>query len=248
MGLVDTEAIILRTYNLADADKIVVCLTRKAGVVRGVAKGARRLKSRFGAGLEPFTLVALSYFEKEGRELATLQQAEIISSYFSLGGDVELISSLAYMAELVIEFSPPHEPNEKLFRMMLACLEAVARTPGALNRMVRYFEFWLLKLSGFRPDVGRCSECGEGLRDSGLVGMDASGRLQCHSCSKDAGASLSAEAYRQLMYMRRLSPEAFAGSAVENGAETDRELASFTSLVIRRVLERELRAVVLPLP
>ena len=79
MGLVETEAIILRTYNLAEADKIVICLTRKAGVVRGVARGSRRLKSRFGAGLEPVTLVSLSYHEKERSELVALRQAEIIS-------------------------------------------------------------------------------------------------------------------------------------------------------------------------
>ncbi|MBD0370802.1 MAG: DNA repair protein RecO, partial [Pyrinomonadaceae bacterium] len=84
MGLVETEAIVLRSYNLAEADKIVVCLTRSTGVVRAVAHGARRLKSRFGAGLEPFTFVQMSYHEKEGRELVTLRQLEIARSYFSL--------------------------------------------------------------------------------------------------------------------------------------------------------------------
>ena len=63
MGHVDSEAIVLRTYDLAEADKIVVCLTREAGVVRAVARGARRLKSRFGGGLEPFTLIRLSYYD-----------------------------------------------------------------------------------------------------------------------------------------------------------------------------------------
>ena len=60
MGLIEAEGIVLRSYNLAEADKIVVCLTRHAGVVRTVARGARRLKSRFGAGLEPFTIIALT--------------------------------------------------------------------------------------------------------------------------------------------------------------------------------------------
>ena len=54
MSLIETESIILRSYNLAEADKIVVLLTRDHGVVRGVAKGAKRLKSKFGSGLEPF--------------------------------------------------------------------------------------------------------------------------------------------------------------------------------------------------
>ncbi|MBD0373986.1 MAG: DNA repair protein RecO, partial [Pyrinomonadaceae bacterium] len=116
MGLVETEAIVLRVYPLAEADKIVVCLTRSAGVVRAVAKGARRLKSRFGAGLEPFTLLSLSYFEKENRELVTLRQTDIQRSYFKLSQRAETVAALAYLSELVLEFAPPHEPNEKLFR------------------------------------------------------------------------------------------------------------------------------------
>src|SRR5689334_7931845 len=114
MGLNETEAIVLRTYNLADADKIVVCLTRDSGVIRAVAKGARKLKSRFGAGLEPSTVLSLDYFEKEGRELVSLKQAEIIRSYFGLAQNTEIVSALAYLSELVMEFSPPGEPNEKV--------------------------------------------------------------------------------------------------------------------------------------
>src|SRR4051812_28150680 len=106
MGLTETEAIILRTYNLAEADKIVVCLTRSCGVVRGVARGARRLKSRFGAGLEPYTIIALAYYEKEGRELVSVRQAEIIRSFFSLAQSAESVAALAYMSELVMEFAP----------------------------------------------------------------------------------------------------------------------------------------------
>src|SRR5215210_1690210 len=138
MGLVESEAIVLRTYNLAEADKIVVCLTRKAGVLRAVARGARRLKSKYGAGLEPYTLLALSYYEKEGRELHSLREAEIMRSYFHLSGSVEMMAALAHLGELVLEFAPPHEPNEKLFRMVNACLEALARTPLDFRAITLY--------------------------------------------------------------------------------------------------------------
>ena len=77
MKLVTTDAIVLRAYNLAEADRIVLCLTRSSGLVRAVAKGARRMKSRFGAALEPFTLIKLSFHEKEHRELVTVSSAEI---------------------------------------------------------------------------------------------------------------------------------------------------------------------------
>ncbi|OLE51054.1 MAG: DNA repair protein RecO [Acidobacteria bacterium 13_1_20CM_3_53_8] len=243
MGLIETEAIILRTYNLAEADKIVICLTRKAGVIRGVARGSRRLKSRFGAGLEPFTLVALSYHEKEGRELVALRQAEIISSYFNLCSDALMVSSLARMAEMVIEFSPPHEPNERVFRMVSACLEAISRSPASLEELLGYFEVWLLRLSGFLPDITRCSVCGSSLRDSVAVFMDAEGRLRCRQCSPGAlGASLSEEVLGRLRAIRRLSPDAYALEGLKGSAESRKELDRLTSIIIRRALERELRA------
>ncbi len=75
MALVETEALVLRTYNFGEADKIVVCLTHAAGVIRAVAKGCRKLKSRFGAALEPFTLTRITYYQKENQELVALSQA-----------------------------------------------------------------------------------------------------------------------------------------------------------------------------
>ena len=80
MALVNTDAIELRTYNLAEADRIAVCLTRSAGLVRAVAKGARKMKSRFGAALEPFTLIRLAFYERENRELVSISSAEILTN------------------------------------------------------------------------------------------------------------------------------------------------------------------------
>src|SRR6266480_6287746 len=115
MALVNSDAIVLRSYNLAEADRIVLCLTRSAGLVRAVAKGARRMKSRFGAALEPFTVIKLAFYEKENRELVTISTAEILTSHFELATQLEASDALAYMGELVSEFAPPHEANEKLF-------------------------------------------------------------------------------------------------------------------------------------
>ena len=122
MALVDTEALILRTYNLAEADKIVVTLTKSAGLVRGVAKGSRKLRNRFGASLEPFTHVYLSYYEKENRELVSIRNTEILRSHFNLSSDPVVVTGLAYLGDLLIEFSPPHQANEILFRMANVCL------------------------------------------------------------------------------------------------------------------------------
>jgi len=95
MALLDSEALILRSYNLAEADKIIVSLSRSAGLIRGVAKGSRKLRNRFGASLEPFTLVKRTRYEKENPESTTIRQPEIFKSYFKLSTGETIVPSLA---------------------------------------------------------------------------------------------------------------------------------------------------------
>src|SRR5215210_1435579 len=218
MGLIEAEGIVLRSYNLAEADKIVVCLTRHAGVVRTVARGARRLKSRFGAGLEPFTIIALTYYEKEGRELVSLRQAEIIRSFFGLASRTETVAALAYMSELVMEFAPPHEPNERLFRMVQAVVEALSSAPDDLPALVRYFEIWTLRLAGFLPDMRSCAECAKKLGEDSPVYLNAEFKARCSLCSNRLGKEFSKAAHRHLHSAQRLSPSKFAAAARETSA------------------------------
>ena len=102
------------------------------------------MKSRFGAALEPFTVIRLDFYEKENRDLVTISRAEIVKSNFDLAAQLEVAEVLGYMAELIGEFAPPHEANDKLFRMINACVEAMAAAPDAAKLVLRYFEIWLL--------------------------------------------------------------------------------------------------------
>jgi DNA repair protein RecO (recombination protein O) len=239
MGQVETEAIVLRTYDLAEADRIVVCLTREAGMVRAVARGARRLRSRFGAGLEPFTHIFLSYYEKEGRELVTLSHLEIRRSYFKFAGSVEVLSGMAYMSELLMSFAPPHEPNERLYRMVSACLAAIEEAPEKLELIVRYFEVWLLKLAGFFSFTQTCLGCSRKFNEGQSVYIDSELRQLCEACGKGSGTALDREARASLLAMQRKSPKSFVQASVEMKPATQRELAHLTRRFIRHVLERE---------
>ncbi len=241
MSLYETEALVLRTYNLAEADKIVVCLTRAHGLVRGVAKGSRRLKNRFGAALEPFTLVKLSYFQKENQELASLGQTEILSSYFNISSDAETYAALCYMAELVIDFSPPHQPNEKLFRMVRACIEAIAQNPSDLQTILRYFEVWILKLEGFLPDIARCGDCGDSFDEKRIPFLSSDLTLRCRACSHGSGTALSRHLYGQLKATHKLAPQLFAAESRKVSPKILVELAELTHTLIGRVLERQPR-------
>lgn len=238
MSLLETEALVLRTYNLAEADKIVVCLTRQAGLVRAVAKGCRRLKNRFGAALEPFTLLTISCYQKENQDLISLRQAEILKSHFNLFGNSEMLTALAYMGDLIIEFSPPYQPNEKLFRMLKACIEAIEAAPGDLTAVIRYFEVWLLKLEGFLPDFNHCANCQQDFGGDGQARVGPDVALYCNNCSAGKGYLLSRRLHSQLQSTHRLAPTAFAAEARELPAKTQRELAEFTHQMIGRVLEK----------
>ncbi len=241
MGLCETEALVLRTYNLAEANKIVVSLTHANGLVRAVARGCRRLKNRFGAALEPFTLLQITYYQKENQDLGSLRQVEILKSHFNLLSDAETLTGLAYMADLVIEFSPPHQTNEKLFRMVKACLEAVAASPGDLQSVLRYFEIWLLKLEGFLPDIRRCAECHLVFEENRMafVGLDL--LFRCRSCSLGMGTALSGNLHWQLCATQKLAPGVFAEKTRDVPANTLRELAELTHSLLGRVLERQPR-------
>lgn len=237
MAVFETEALILRSYNLAEADKIVVCLTRSAGLIRGVAKGCRKLKNRFGAALEPFTLVNLTYYEKENRELVSFRQVEILKSRFNLSSNASILTGFAYMGDLLIDFSPPHQANDNLFRMALACFEAASETPEDLDAVLRYFEVWLLKLEGFLPDLRVCANCQTAFgEEASYLGPDLS--LRCFQCSNGRGGAVSKRLQSHLRTAEKLSPAKFAEGARDVSNDTKREMAELTFHIIGRVLER----------
>jgi DNA repair protein RecO (recombination protein O) len=240
MGLVKTGAIVLRTYKLAEADKIVVCLTEKSGVVRGVARGARRLLSKFGAALEPFTVLSLTYFEKEGRELVTIKESEIVHSYFLIAREPEAVRTLEYLAQLVEEFAPPRQVDERLFRMMRVCMEAAARSPERVEAIARYFELWILKLSGFLPDILNCVDCRRRIVGNTLQAFLSFERgLRCSECTVEGELYLAPNAYTQFTSMHTQGPSEWAERYTTLPRKSQEMLSDATRRWVRNALDRE---------
>lgn len=149
MPLYTAEALVLRTYKLAEADRIVVFLTRDRGKKRGVAPHARRPRSRFNGALEPLTEVRVAYFEKERRELVSLNYAETVRSPLAAANPESLAYS-HYFAELIDAWAADADPDERLFRLGCSSLDALA-TGVPADALARYFECWLLRLQGVYP-------------------------------------------------------------------------------------------------
>jgi DNA repair protein RecO (recombination protein O) len=149
MPLFTAEALVLRTYKLGEADRIVVFLTRDRGKKRGVAPNARKSRKRFGAALEPLTEVRISYFEKEQRDLVGVNYAEPVRSPMSAVSP-EALGYSHYFAELIDEWAAEADVDERLYRLGCSALEAlVSGVP--VEALARYFECWLLRLQGVYP-------------------------------------------------------------------------------------------------
>jgi DNA repair protein RecO (recombination protein O) len=163
--LYTADALVLRTYKLGEADRIVVFLTRDRGKKRGVAKGARRHRSRFIGALEPLTEVQVAYFERERRELVGLNYAEIVRSPMSMSpakarlddsvtapDTGSALGYVGYFAELLDEWAQEADADERLYRLGASMLDAIA-AGAPLEPLVRYFEYWLLRLQGVYPEA-----------------------------------------------------------------------------------------------
>lgn len=149
-----SEAIVLRSYPLREADLIVSFFTRDLGKLRGVARRARKPGSRFGSGLERLSHIRLFYFQRENRDLSTLDSCELIGSRFGLAGDYDLTVGLDFMAEVSDSLLPTGEPNEKYFRLVLSVTDHLLKTGiEGLWPAVNYFTLWAVRLSGFLPPL-----------------------------------------------------------------------------------------------
>jgi DNA repair protein RecO (recombination protein O) len=148
--LYTADALVLRTYKLGEADRIVVFLTRDRGKKRGVAKGARRPRSRFTGALEPLTEVTVAYFEKERRELVGLNYAETRRSPLNLDSQ-DALGHVSYFAELLDEWAQEADADDRLYRLGASMLDALS-AGAPVEPLARYFEYWLLRLQGVYPE------------------------------------------------------------------------------------------------
>jgi len=251
MPLHDTEAFVLRTFTLKEADKVCVFFTRDAGKVRGVAYGARKLRSRFGASLEPFTQVSLTYFQKENKELVSISNCEIIRSQFFAGISGERMGVMQYWGELIDSFMLDHEVNDSVYRLITAALAALQTAADSdLMTISRYFEIWMLKLAGFFPAWRNCSLCEKDLAEEPAVYLTSEGAPQCADCSQRRGEELSRTAWEAIRSILTQSPEKFLAASIPSttGAQEPRNPKLFAQIgiiatrLIARALEREPRS------
>jgi DNA repair protein RecO (recombination protein O) len=231
VALYRDQGIVLRTYKLGEADRIVSFMTERHGKVRAVAKGVRKTKSKFGSRLEPPSHVSLQLYE--GRELDIVTQAESIDHFRAIREDLDRLTRAVTMLEAVDQLSLEREPNPDLYRMLVGGLRTIADRNSAL--MVAAFHWKLLALEGFRPIVEHCAMCDR----TDLVSFDPEvGGLLCAEHRR--GTRLSPEGVRML---QDILGGRLAVALDEPASPATHEVDQLATRVMEHHLERRLRSV-----
>ncbi|HQV58841.1 MAG TPA: DNA repair protein RecO [Ilumatobacteraceae bacterium] len=227
------RGVVLRTYKLGEADRIVVILTEEHGKVRAVARGVRKTGSKFGARLEPGSHIAV--LMAEGRDLDIVSQAEVIDSMARISGDLNRMTAALAILEVTDQMTLEREPTE-LYRMVAGALRTVAEVGGP---MVVPAYFWkVLAAEGVRPELDRCVRCD----DTGpLVAIDFDqGGTLCRACR--SGSSISEPA---LDMMRRILGGQMTSVLHEPPSPVTHEVSTLAARAVEHHIERRLRSVAL---
>lgn len=228
------DAIVLRSYDVREADRVLVLLTREHGKMPTVARGVRRAKSKLAGALQLF--MSVQVLLTEGRGMAVIASATPHDIYRSLREDLVGLSAGSYLCELTDAFLPDLDPVPHMHRLLCEVLEALNRgAPVALA--MRYYELALLDGLGYGPIFDRCAHCDAPL--AGGASLDAAaGGAVCGACGRTGLLSLGAETlawcerlrHGTLAELARFRPSRQAAAQLEDGlgallvAQLDRPL------------------------
>lgn len=244
MPLREAEAIVLRTYRLGEADKIVSLFTRPFGKLRATASGAQRTRTRYGGTLEPLSYIRVWFYERENRDLARINSTELVESFFEMQKDYRTQVAAQYLAEVAERFFPEREANDRAFRLLAGVLRAMKRS-HEVDRPLLYFDYWLLRLEGFLPDLAHCASCGRALSEGGFYGPASEG-VFCADCRTGiTPRRVSAQALALAETARGVAPDAWIAAPAPAGeiGETRRFLEDLIeSHAERKLVTRELLA------
>lgn len=229
--------VVLRTYRLGEADKIVVLMTAEHGKVRAVAKGVRKTRSKFGARLEPMSHVRVLLYH--GRQLDIVNQAESVEPLAPLLSSLDRASQAMAAIEAVDQLSIEREPNPRLYQQAVGVLRTIAERPSAMN--VPAFYWKLLAAEGLEPHLDGCVRCGEEGPGVQLVAFDLDeGGALCRNCR--SGTSISPAA---LTIMRGVFNGGLRDVLALDESPATHEVATLATRAFEHHIERRLKAIAL---
>jgi DNA repair protein RecO (recombination protein O) len=238
VAIVQTDALVLRSYRLGETSLIVHLFTGDHGLMRCVAKGARGPKSRFGASLEPGVRINAVVYRKLTRDLQLLSKADIVAYWPTLWEDPERFARAGAVLEFLDRAAYGETGDEALLDQATETLAAMsAAPPAALEAILRAFEIRALQHLGLAPELNSCLECRCDLDSGGLFHPLRGGLLCGAPCGGDGGSfRISERARRTLIGLGEQPAAAVAGWAMERYPvhEISRSIERFLSAHLER--------------
>jgi DNA repair protein RecO (recombination protein O) len=242
MALKKDRAIVIRSFPLAEVDRIITFCTPQFGKVRAVASGSRRATSRLAASVELFNIGELVYWEKPNRDLHRVNSFDVTNAIGTDLRDPLCLAYASYLAELCAEFGLENDRDPALFGLLEAALDAVLRTTtvGELRRLARAFEMKLLILGGHRPRLDACVVCDEPIASEKVsIGVRLGGAL-CHRHSgRDRSLVVGRGALEAAAQLA--SARVHAAGTFDLDARSGLQLRRLMSLLLSEHLERRMR-------
>jgi DNA repair protein RecO (recombination protein O) len=180
--LLRATGFVLRNRPLGETDRLVTCFTLEHGKITGVAKGAGKLRSRFGSSLQPLSLIRLMLFGRETRSLYRIDHTDILTSFQAIRDDWEKVRPALYAVDLVDALLADADPQPRVFALLERLLTSVSAGDAArIELWLRLFEARLLTLVGYRPLVEQCVLCHRSATANGAVSGELGGYV-CPAC------------------------------------------------------------------
>lgn len=183
-----TDAINLKSYNLSESDKIMVMYSRDRGLIRGVAKGVKKPKSKLGARMD--LLVANKLMLHKGRNLDTISQAEALNTFNATRRNMDKIFYSMYISEVVNNFGVEDDPcSAVIFDLLYEALEAVAQADDKIKILnsVLKFQLKMMRVSGFSLELDKCLCCGKPIEQENMYFSERLGGVVCRECNAHYG-------------------------------------------------------------
>ena len=230
----------VRVIDLGEADRIVTLVTPVHGLVRGVAKAARKPGSRLGGHLDLLRHVSVSV--RETRTLHGLSQASTVNGFRGLREGLDRFSRASYISEMAERFSVEAGANQPLFRLLVQVLGTLEKTPNP-EMVTRYFEMRLLQLSGFAPELSRCVETGVDLEPADHLYSPERGGLVSNEARPVGESALLPASLNTIKLLRFLArTDADQADGMNVGQDENRQLSRILRAQVHQVLDRDLRS------
>ena len=234
-------AIVLRVVEFSETSSVVTLLTREFGKIRGLAKGARRLKGPFESALDLLAVCRIVFLRKSSDTLDLLTEAKLVRHFRPPNGDLAALYAAYYLAELLAALTDDYDPHGELFDLAEATLVDLADGQDVVSRTLR-FELLALRLLGHLPSLDVCVECGTEVPRKGRVAFgQLGGGVMCSRCRQGKRQVVSVSS-QGIETMRRLAAvESDDWRTVEMNRAVRGELRGIMNNYFNQLLGHKLR-------